>query len=69
MPSSISLKRKNGMIVVVPDIGSAVVPQVGETIKVSIGGEVVTVRVTGVKRHYIGADIDNPLHAIEGEEV
>jgi len=69
MPSSIKLTRKNGTIIMIPDIGSAAVPQVGEIIKVPVGNDVVTVRVTAVRRHYIGADIDNPLHAIEGEEV
>jgi len=69
MSSSIKLKRKDGRITMVPNIGSALVPHVGQIINVTIGDEVVTVRVTGVRRHYPGGDIDNPLHAIEGKEV
>ena len=69
MSSSIKLKRKDGRITMVPNIGSAPVPHVGQIISVTIGDEVVPVRVTGVRRHYPGGDIDNPLHAIEGEEV
>src|SRR5262245_57287524 len=41
----------------IPDIGSVRVPQVGQTINVTIDHEVVTVRVSRVRRHYPGAPI------------
>ena len=69
MPSSINLTRKNGTLIMVPNIRSGPVPQVGETIEVPIGDELVTIRVTVVKRRYLAGDIDNPLHVIKGEEV
>src|SRR5262245_11933752 len=69
MTISVKVKCKGGNSVIIPNIGLVQVPQVGQTINVPIGDEVVTVQVTGVRRHYPGGDIDNPLHAIEGEEV
>ena len=65
MTCSIVVRYKNGYAVIVPDLGLMEVPRVGQTIKVTVGGQVVTVRVTRVRRHYLGADI----YKIEGEEV
>jgi len=69
MACSVNVKRKDGTSVLIPNMESMPVPLVGQTIRVLIDGEIVLLRVTGLKRHYLGGDIDNPLHAIEGEEV
>lgn len=69
MACSVNVKRRNGTSLMIPNIESVPVPLVGQTISVPIDDEVVTLRVTGLRRHYLGGDIDNPLHAIEGEEV
>jgi len=69
MACSITVRYKNGNAVLVPDLGPVEVPRAGQTIKVTVGGEVLTVRVTGISRHYLGGDIDNPVNAIHGEEV
>ena len=69
MTCSVHVKRKDGTSVMIPNMESMPVPLVGQTIRVLIDGEAVLLRVTGLRRHYLGGDIDNPLHAIEGEEV
>ena len=66
MTCGITVRCKNGNALIIPDLGPMEVPRVDQTIKVAIGGEVVTVRVTCVRRHYLRGD---SVHAIEGEEV
>jgi len=66
MTCGITVRCKNGNALIIPDLGPMEVPRVGQTITVAIGGEVVTVRVTHIRRHYLGDDI---VHVIEGEEV
>jgi hypothetical protein len=45
------------------------VPAVGQTISFPIGTEVVTARVTGVRRHYIRGKVDTAVYAVEAEEL